>query len=107
MPSANTRGVPIALHSTRSARGLLHTIPFASLITKRDRPGKWPWSVPRATFKGSISHQKLWAVGAAGAQGRGNFARPVDSHGRAKTKQNKKQFVREGTRYHNGPRERV
>ena len=34
--------VPIALHNTLSARGLLHTIPPALLITERDRPGKWP-----------------------------------------------------------------
>ena len=32
--------VPIALHNTPSAMGLLHTIPPALLITERDRPGK-------------------------------------------------------------------
>ena len=32
--------VPIALHNTLSAMGLLHTIPPALVITERNRPGK-------------------------------------------------------------------
>jgi len=39
MPSANTLSVPVALHSTQSAMGLLHTILLADVITRQDRPG--------------------------------------------------------------------
>ena len=35
--------VPVALHSTQSAMGLLHTILLADVITKQDRPGMWTY----------------------------------------------------------------
>ena len=41
MPSTNPLRIPVALHSNRSAMTLLHTIPLALVITRRDRPGKW------------------------------------------------------------------
>ena len=53
MPFANTLSVPIALHSTRSAMSLLHTILLAYVITRQDRPGMW------FTLSGNCSFFKL------------------------------------------------
>ena len=35
------QSTPTALHSDQSAMVLLHTVPLAFVITKRDRPGEW------------------------------------------------------------------
>ena len=53
--------VPIALHNTLSAMGLLHTIPPALMITERDRPGKCPANLRSGEH---MSYNKIKVIGA-------------------------------------------
>ena len=56
MPSTNPLRIPVALHSNQSAMTLLHTIPLAVLITRRDRPGKWTTCLPPLIYCPTIKY---------------------------------------------------
>ena len=61
MPSTNPLRIPVALHSNQSAMTLLHTIPLALVITRRDRPGKWN-RAGTARFHATHASGSLWVM---------------------------------------------